>query len=73
MHQLAEENAADDPDITHTVVGFVVAPILVAGAGAVTVWWRGGEVTLGHVLAMGAAAAVFGLGLWRRRARRRAG
>lgn len=71
--ELAEENAASEDAAIRSVTGFVVGPVVSAGAGAVVLWWQGVKMTLGHLLAIVAAAGIVGFGLWRRFSRRHNG
>lgn len=64
----ADSIAAEDRAIAGAV-NYLIAPFVTAGLAAGYFWWRGDEMTLGHYLAMGIAAAVLGFGVWRRQRR----
>ncbi len=71
--ELAEENVESDDVAIRSAASFVAGPIVAAGGGAVVLWWQGVEMTLGHVIAIAAAAGIVSFGLWKRFARRRPG
>lgn len=64
--------AAEDRFVGGAVDFLFLAPLVTAGAAAAYLWWRGEDMTLGHLLAIGAAVAILGYRLWRGRKRRAA-
>lgn len=63
---MAAENAASDQAALRSASGYLAAPILSAAVGAAILWWRGEEMTLGHIIAMLAGAGVIALAVWLR-------
>ena len=60
---------AEEEFVSGAVHFLFITPLVTAGATAVYLWWRGDEMTLGHFIAIGAAGAILGFGLWRGRKR----
>ena len=70
LQDMATENATDDAAIVDTVQRGVLWPVVVAGGTAITVWWKGGELTLGQTLTIVGGAGIVVVALWWRFARR---
>lgn len=66
FHDMATENAAGDDKALRGAASYVIAPVLSAGVGAGVLWWRGADMTLGHLIAIAAAAGVITVGIWLR-------
>lgn len=66
FHDMASENAAIDDAALRGATGYVTAPIVSAGVGAVVLWWRGSELTLWNVLSIAGAVGIVAVSAWLR-------